>query len=185
MQEERCLSCLYWLEPNFLISILSSNIFVYLIEIQKCYLFTNVKPYQLGPFIDSEHPEIRKGMLDRSFDEIFHLEILRRVSQWLNCFGNFFMFPSFIIFFLILFFLYYLFQLQDHVEYMGSAARVILVPSIRDAHHDFVFPQVIRCLIKIVIIIIIMADMRFNYIWFYLFCSLLLVFIHLILDIRY
>ena len=69
---------------------------------------------------------------------------------------------------------------------MGSAARVILVPSIRDAHHDFVFPQVIVALIKIVIIIIIiMADMRFNYIWFYLFCSLLLVFIHLILDIRY
>lgn len=34
-------------------------------------------------------------------------------------------------------------QIQDHVEYMGSAARVILVPSIRDASHDFVFPQVI------------------------------------------
>ncbi|GKD37266.1 DNA polymerase alpha subunit B, partial [Tanacetum coccineum] len=31
--------------------------------------------------------------------------------------------------------------LQDYVEYMGSAARVVLVPSIRDAHHDFVFPQ--------------------------------------------
>ncbi|XP_034700051.1 DNA polymerase alpha subunit B [Vitis riparia] len=63
----------------------------------------------LGPFVDSEHPEIRKGTVDRSFDEIFHLEILRR--------------------------------LQDYVEYMGSAARVILVPSIRDANHDFVFPQ--------------------------------------------
>ena len=124
-------------------------------------------------------------MLDRSFDKIFHLEILRRVSQWLNCFGNFFMFPSFIIFFLILFFSILSFPVTRSLEYMGSAARVILVPSIRDAHHDFVFPQVIRCLIKIVIIIIIMADMRFNYIWFYLFCSLLLVFIHLILDIRY
>ena len=33
-------------------------------------------------------------------------------------------------------------QLQDYTEYMGSAARVILVPSVRDAHHDFVFPQV-------------------------------------------
>ncbi|GJT18985.1 DNA polymerase alpha subunit B [Tanacetum coccineum] len=32
-------------------------------------------------------------------------------------------------------------RLQDYVEYMGSAARVVLVPSIRDAHHDFVFPQ--------------------------------------------
>nr|KAJ0206363.1 hypothetical protein LSAT_V11C500253640 [Lactuca sativa] len=28
-----------------------------------------------------------------------------------------------------------------YVEYMGSAARVILLPSIRDAHHDYVFPQ--------------------------------------------
>lgn len=38
------------------------------------------------------------------------------------------------------------FQLQDHVEYMGSHARVVLVPSIRDANHDFVFPQVILLL---------------------------------------
>ena len=36
---------------------------MYLIEIHKCYLFTNGKPYQLGPFIDSEHPEIRKVMM--------------------------------------------------------------------------------------------------------------------------
>ncbi|XP_028062313.1 DNA polymerase alpha subunit B-like [Camellia sinensis] len=63
----------------------------------------------LGPFIDSEHPEIKKGAVNRTFDEIFRLEILGR--------------------------------LQDYVEYMGSAARVILVPSIRDANHDFVFPQ--------------------------------------------
>ncbi|KAF5746492.1 putative alpha DNA polymerase [Tripterygium wilfordii] len=63
----------------------------------------------LGPFVDSEHPEIKKGTTDRTFDEIFQLEILRR--------------------------------LQDHVEYMGSDIHVILVPSTRDAHHDFVFPQ--------------------------------------------
>uniref|UniRef100_A0A5B7C235 DNA polymerase alpha subunit B n=1 Tax=Davidia involucrata TaxID=16924 RepID=A0A5B7C235_DAVIN len=63
----------------------------------------------LGPFVDSEHPEIKKGTVNRTFDEIFHLEILGR--------------------------------LQDYVEYMGSAARVILMPSIRDANHDFVFPQ--------------------------------------------
>ncbi|GMN49155.1 hypothetical protein TIFTF001_018320 [Ficus carica] len=63
----------------------------------------------LGPFVDSEHPEIEKGNTDRSFDEIFHIEILTR--------------------------------LQDYAEYMGSHARVILVPSIRDANHDFVFPQ--------------------------------------------
>ncbi|KAG5521921.1 hypothetical protein RHGRI_034217 [Rhododendron griersonianum] len=63
----------------------------------------------LGPFIDSEHPEIKKGTVNRTFDEIFRQEILER--------------------------------LQDYVEYMGSAARVVLVPSVRDANHDFVFPQ--------------------------------------------
>ncbi|XP_020220772.1 DNA polymerase alpha subunit B [Cajanus cajan] len=62
----------------------------------------------LGPFVDSEHPEVKKGTVDKSFDEIFHFEILRK--------------------------------LEDYVECMGSA-RVLLVPSIRDASHDFVFPQ--------------------------------------------
>ncbi|KAK9108413.1 hypothetical protein Syun_024424 [Stephania yunnanensis] len=60
----------------------------------------------MGPFVDSEHPEIKIGAVDRSFDSIFHMEVL-----------------------------------QDHVNYMGSTARVVLVPSIRDAGHDFVFPQ--------------------------------------------
>ncbi|KNA16145.1 hypothetical protein SOVF_091810 [Spinacia oleracea] len=63
----------------------------------------------LGPFVDSEHPEIQKATFDRSFDEVFHQEIIRR--------------------------------LRDHVEYMGSSTRVLLVPSIRDANHDHVFPQ--------------------------------------------
>ncbi|OWM89734.1 hypothetical protein CDL15_Pgr024482 [Punica granatum] len=63
----------------------------------------------LGPFVDSEHPEIRRGATDRSFDEIFHVEIMRK--------------------------------LRDYVDYLGDAARVVLVPSIRDANHDFVFPQ--------------------------------------------
>ncbi|XP_071696049.1 uncharacterized protein [Rutidosis leptorrhynchoides] len=63
----------------------------------------------LGPFIDSEHPEIKKGALNMTYDELFRIEVLRR--------------------------------LQDYVEYMGSAARVVLVPSVRDAHHDHVFPQ--------------------------------------------
>ncbi|KAK9276974.1 hypothetical protein L1049_006513 [Liquidambar formosana] len=63
----------------------------------------------LGPFIDSEHPEVKKGTVDKTYEELFRLEILRR--------------------------------LQDYVEYMGSAAHVILVPSVRDANHDFVFPQ--------------------------------------------
>lgn len=63
----------------------------------------------LGPFIDSEHPDIKKGTVDRDFDEIFRLEVLRK--------------------------------LEDYVESMGSTVRVLLVPSIRDANHDFVFPQ--------------------------------------------
>ncbi|XP_022887623.1 DNA polymerase alpha subunit B [Olea europaea var. sylvestris] len=63
----------------------------------------------LGPFIDSDHPEIKKGSVHLTFDEMFHLQILGK--------------------------------LQDYVEYMGSTARVILMPSVRDANHDFVFPQ--------------------------------------------
>ncbi|KAL2903578.1 DNA polymerase alpha subunit B [Bienertia sinuspersici] len=63
----------------------------------------------LGPFVDSEHPEIKKATIDRSFDDVFYEEIIRR--------------------------------LRDHVEYMGSSTRVLLVPSVRDANHDHVFPQ--------------------------------------------
>ncbi|CAJ2668014.1 unnamed protein product [Trifolium pratense] len=63
----------------------------------------------LGPFIDSEHPDIKKGTVDRDFDEIFRFEVLKK--------------------------------LEDYVESMGSTVRVLLVPSIRDANHDFVFPQ--------------------------------------------
>ncbi|ESW35722.1 hypothetical protein PHAVU_001G259300 [Phaseolus vulgaris] len=63
----------------------------------------------LGPFVDSEHPDLKKGTVDRTFDEIFHFEILRK--------------------------------LEDYVEHVGSGTRVLLVPSIRDANHDFVFPQ--------------------------------------------
>ncbi|XVE92214.1 hypothetical protein REPUB_Repub01dG0077700 [Reevesia pubescens] len=63
----------------------------------------------LGPFVDSEHPQIKKGTVDLSFDEIFRLEVLRMV--------------------------------QDYLEYMGSDARVVIIPSVRDANHDFVFPQ--------------------------------------------
>ncbi|KFK41171.1 hypothetical protein AALP_AA2G094900 [Arabis alpina] len=63
----------------------------------------------LGPFVDSEHPEIKKGAVDATFSEIFQVEVLRK--------------------------------LQDYVEFMGSEVRVVLVPSIRDANHDFIFPQ--------------------------------------------
>ncbi|VVB14842.1 unnamed protein product [Arabis nemorensis] len=63
----------------------------------------------LGPFVDSEHPEIKKGAVDATFNEIFQVEVLKK--------------------------------LQDYVEFMGSEVRVVLVPSIRDANHDFIFPQ--------------------------------------------
>ncbi|KAK6160354.1 hypothetical protein DH2020_003735 [Rehmannia glutinosa] len=64
----------------------------------------------LGPFIDSDHPELRKGTVSQTFDEMFHLEILGK--------------------------------LQDYVECIGSMVHVILMPSVRDANHDFVFPQI-------------------------------------------
>ncbi|XP_062204477.1 uncharacterized protein LOC133906549 [Phragmites australis] len=63
----------------------------------------------MGPFIDSDHPDIKKGTVDQSFHDIFHFEILRKV--------------------------------QDFTQYLGNTVRVILIPSVRDAHHDFVFPQ--------------------------------------------
>lgn len=45
-------------------------------------------------------------------------------------------------------------QLQDYAEYMGSHARVVLVPSVRDANHDFVFPQVMFLFDQIYIVYI-------------------------------
>lgn len=35
--------------------------------------------FQLGPFVDSEHPEVRRGSIDMTFDDIFHQEILGKV----------------------------------------------------------------------------------------------------------
>ncbi|GAV81162.1 LOW QUALITY PROTEIN: DNA_pol_E_B domain-containing protein, partial [Cephalotus follicularis] len=43
---------------------------------------------QLGPFIDSEHPEIKKGTTDRNFDEIFGLEILQRLQDHAEYMGS-------------------------------------------------------------------------------------------------
>lgn len=34
----------------------------------------------MGPFIDSDHPEIKKGAVDKSFQDIFLFEILRKVG---------------------------------------------------------------------------------------------------------
>ncbi|KAF8725458.1 hypothetical protein HU200_019981 [Digitaria exilis] len=63
----------------------------------------------MGPFIDSDHPDIKKGTVDQTFHDIFHFEIMRKI--------------------------------QDFTQYLGNTVRVILIPSVRDAHHDFVFPQ--------------------------------------------
>ncbi|KAL4193658.1 hypothetical protein AMTRI_Chr06g177850 [Amborella trichopoda] len=63
----------------------------------------------MGPFVDTEHPKIKKGTIDESFAEVFQEEILNK--------------------------------LHDYCAHMGPAARIVLVPSTRDAHNDFVFPQ--------------------------------------------
>ncbi|XP_022776252.1 DNA polymerase alpha subunit B-like isoform X3 [Durio zibethinus] len=42
----------------------------------------------LGPFIDSEHPQIKKGTVDLSFDEVFRLEVLRMVQDYLGYMGS-------------------------------------------------------------------------------------------------
>ncbi|EPS73745.1 hypothetical protein M569_01012 [Genlisea aurea] len=63
----------------------------------------------LGPFIDSDHPEIRKGTMNQTFDELFETRILRK--------------------------------LQDYADCVSPSSHIILVPSTRDAHHDFIFPQ--------------------------------------------
>lgn len=63
----------------------------------------------MGPFVDSEHPLVKLGAADRTFQEIFQEEVVTRI--------------------------------EDYCDEMGSGARVVLLPSIRDAHHDFVFPQ--------------------------------------------
>lgn len=52
------------------------------------------------------------------------------------------------------------FQLRDYVEYMGSAARVVLVPSVRDASHDFVYPQV-KISISVVILFGVISDVHY------------------------
>ncbi|XP_039798730.1 DNA polymerase alpha subunit B-like isoform X2 [Panicum virgatum] len=64
----------------------------------------------MGPFIDSDHPVMKKGTVDQTFHDIFYFEVLRKI--------------------------------QDFTQYLGNTVCVILIPSIRDAHHDFVFPQI-------------------------------------------
>ena len=36
---------------------------------------------QMGPFIDSDHPVMKKGTVDQSFHDIFYSEVLRKVGK--------------------------------------------------------------------------------------------------------
>jgi len=57
-----------------------------------------------GPFVDKDHPLVRKGEMDITFEDVFK-----------HCCDTFARLPP--------------------------ATRVVLVPSVRDVHHDPVFPQ--------------------------------------------
>lgn len=63
----------------------------------------------MGPFVDSEHPQIKGGTVDATFGHIFQEHVRGPVEKW--------------------------------CEAAGERARVVLVPALRDAHHDVVFPQ--------------------------------------------
>lgn len=36
---------------------------------------------QMGPFVDSEHPLIKQGLVDKTFKQMFHDEFKTRVSS--------------------------------------------------------------------------------------------------------
>ncbi len=57
-----------------------------------------------GPFVDKDHPLVRKGEMDITFEDVFT-----------HC--------------------------CDTLARLPAATRVVLVPSVRDVHHDPVFPQ--------------------------------------------
>lgn len=63
----------------------------------------------IGPFVDSEHPKIKNGTLDISFEHVFQEQVRTRV--------------------------------ENYCSEMGEQAKVVLLPSTRDSHHDAVFPQ--------------------------------------------
>lgn len=60
----------------------------------------------LGPFVDSDHPEVSGCVVDRPFEDAFD-EIIEKIAS--------------------------------HLENIST--QVILVPSVRDVVHDYVFPQ--------------------------------------------
>ncbi|CAA6666431.1 unnamed protein product [Spirodela intermedia] len=54
--------------------------------------YASRKPPQLlilmGPFIDSEHPEVKKGAPSKSFDDIFNVEIITRLQDYVGFLGS-------------------------------------------------------------------------------------------------
>jgi DNA polymerase alpha subunit B len=60
----------------------------------------------MGPFVDSDHPEVAGTQVSKTFDELFEDAVVKVAS---------------------------------HLENLGT--QIILVPSIRDVHHEAVFPQ--------------------------------------------
>mmetsp|Transcript_4249 Transcript_4249/g.9247 ORF Transcript_4249/g.9247 Transcript_4249/m.9247 type:complete len:633 (+) Transcript_4249:69-1967(+) len=65
----------------------------------------------LGPFVDVEHPAVKDGRVDRTFEQLYKDEILRRVSQW------------------------------QATSPQAQSCRVALLPAVRDAHAVPAFPQ--------------------------------------------
>ena len=62
-----------------------------------------------GPFVDREHPQVRNGLIDATFAELFE--------------GK----PKALV--------------EEYCAAAGPHARVVLLPAVRDVHHDPVFPQ--------------------------------------------
>lgn len=61
----------------------------------------------LGPFVDEDHPDIGKGLVDVTFEDIFDVKIMGQLEAL----------------------------------HQNTDTKVVLLPSVRDVHHDVTFPQ--------------------------------------------
>jgi DNA polymerase alpha subunit B len=61
----------------------------------------------LGPFVDEDHPDIGRGLIDVTFEDIFDVKIMGQLEAL----------------------------------HQNTDTKVILLPSVRDVHHDVAFPQ--------------------------------------------
>ena len=41
--------------------------------------------FQIGPFVDVEHPDVQQGLLSTTFEEVFHKEVVTRVRVTTWC----------------------------------------------------------------------------------------------------